>query len=206
MRHTADAPRGVMDYLFVELMLWGREQGYRWFNLGMAPLAGLEARTLAPLWSRAGRARLPPRRALLQLPGPAPVQGQVRSRLGAPLPRLPRRPRPPARPGRRRRADRRGVPRAWWRSRNQRTPDATRCSFAVRLIASGSLGNLFVRATDDTVCSPGGTAANRERQAVDPTAPAAAPTTPDGASTTPGPCCRDERESPAAAFFTSATS
>jgi phosphatidylglycerol lysyltransferase len=54
MRHTADAPTAVMDYLFVELMLYGKEQGYRWFNLGMAPLAGLEARTIAPLWSRLG--------------------------------------------------------------------------------------------------------------------------------------------------------
>jgi phosphatidylglycerol lysyltransferase len=54
MRHTADAPNGVMDYLFVALMLWGRDQGFRWFNLGMATLSGLEARSLAPLWSRLG--------------------------------------------------------------------------------------------------------------------------------------------------------
>lgn len=54
MRHTQDAPPGVMDYLFLELMLWGAAEGYRWFNLGMAPLAGLETRTIAPLWSRLG--------------------------------------------------------------------------------------------------------------------------------------------------------
>src|SRR6185295_15684204 len=54
MRHTLDAPPGVMDYLFLELMLWGAAEGYRWFNLGMAPLAGLEARAIAPLWSRLG--------------------------------------------------------------------------------------------------------------------------------------------------------
>jgi phosphatidylglycerol lysyltransferase len=54
MRHRPDAPGGVMDYLFVELMAWGREQGYRWFNLGMAPLSGLESRALAPLWTRVG--------------------------------------------------------------------------------------------------------------------------------------------------------
>jgi phosphatidylglycerol lysyltransferase len=54
MRFDADAPRGVMDYLFTELMLWGRAQGFRWFNLGMAPLAGLERRPLAPLWHRVG--------------------------------------------------------------------------------------------------------------------------------------------------------
>jgi phosphatidylglycerol lysyltransferase len=54
MRHVADAPSVIMDYLFVEIMLWGREQGYHWFNLGMAPLSGLEARAIAPLWSRLG--------------------------------------------------------------------------------------------------------------------------------------------------------
>lgn len=55
MRHTSAAPRGVMDFLFVELMLWGRAQGYRWFNLGMAPLAGLEEHRLAPAWHKVGR-------------------------------------------------------------------------------------------------------------------------------------------------------
>jgi phosphatidylglycerol lysyltransferase len=55
MRHTAAAPKGVMDFLFTELMLWGRAEGYRWFNLGMAPLAGLEAHRLAPAWHKVGR-------------------------------------------------------------------------------------------------------------------------------------------------------
>jgi len=54
MRFGPDAPRGAMDYLFVELMLWGRAQGYRWFNLGMAPLSGLERHPLAPAWHRVG--------------------------------------------------------------------------------------------------------------------------------------------------------
>jgi phosphatidylglycerol lysyltransferase len=52
MRYTADAPESVMEYLFIELMLWGREQGYGNFSLGMAPLSGLESRSLAPLWNR----------------------------------------------------------------------------------------------------------------------------------------------------------
>ncbi len=54
MRFGPDAPRGSMDYLFIELMLWGRAQGYRWFNLGMAPLSGLERHPLAPAWHRVG--------------------------------------------------------------------------------------------------------------------------------------------------------
>ena len=54
MRFGEDAPRGAMDFLFVELLLWGRTQGYRWLNLGMAPLAGLETHPLAPAWHRVG--------------------------------------------------------------------------------------------------------------------------------------------------------
>jgi len=54
MRHLPGAPNGLMEYLFVELMRWGKEQGYRWFNLGMAPLSGLENHELAPLWNRLG--------------------------------------------------------------------------------------------------------------------------------------------------------
>lgn len=54
MRHTRDAPKGIMDFLFVELMLWARAEGYRYFNLGMAPLSGFEQRRLAPLWNRTG--------------------------------------------------------------------------------------------------------------------------------------------------------
>lgn len=54
MRHLPDGPAGIMDYLFIELMQWARGEGYRWFNLGMAPLSGLQNRRLAPLWMRFG--------------------------------------------------------------------------------------------------------------------------------------------------------
>lgn len=54
MRHLPAAPNGTMDFLFTELMSWGRANQYRWFDLGMAPLAGLEAQPEAPLWSRIG--------------------------------------------------------------------------------------------------------------------------------------------------------
>ena len=55
MRHSSVAPNSVMDFLFIELMLWGRAQGYHWFNLGMAPLSGLESHRLAPAWHKVGR-------------------------------------------------------------------------------------------------------------------------------------------------------
>jgi phosphatidylglycerol lysyltransferase len=54
MRYASDAPPNVMSYLLVQLMLWARNEGYQWFDLGMAPLAGLESRAFAPLWNRIG--------------------------------------------------------------------------------------------------------------------------------------------------------
>lgn len=54
MRHSTDAPPGVMDFIFTSLLLWGQSRGYRWFTLGLAPLSGLEARRLSPLWVKAG--------------------------------------------------------------------------------------------------------------------------------------------------------
>lgn len=54
MRYEPSAPNGVMEYLIVSLMLWGKVHGYHWFNLGMAPLSGLERRPVAPLWNKIG--------------------------------------------------------------------------------------------------------------------------------------------------------
>ena len=56
MRYTPDAPSGIMEYLFIQLMLWGRTQGFQWFNLGMSPLSGLEKHPLAPLSHKVGNA------------------------------------------------------------------------------------------------------------------------------------------------------
>jgi phosphatidylglycerol lysyltransferase len=54
MRYRSDAPSGLMDGLFVWLLRWGQEQGYRSFVLGMAPLSGFESSPVAPLWARMG--------------------------------------------------------------------------------------------------------------------------------------------------------
>jgi len=54
MRHLPDAPNGTMDFLFTELLLWGRQEGYRWFNFGMAPLSGLDRQAGPRLWHRFG--------------------------------------------------------------------------------------------------------------------------------------------------------
>jgi phosphatidylglycerol lysyltransferase len=55
MRFRASAPKGVMDGLLAWLLQWARQQGYQWFNLGMAPLSGLEASAVSPLWVKVGR-------------------------------------------------------------------------------------------------------------------------------------------------------
>jgi phosphatidylglycerol lysyltransferase len=54
MRHLPGAPGGIMQFLFTETMLWGKEHHFKFFRLGMAPLSGLDRRMLAPLWSRLG--------------------------------------------------------------------------------------------------------------------------------------------------------
>jgi phosphatidylglycerol lysyltransferase len=56
MRYSSTAPSGAMDCLFANLLLWGRQEGYEYMSLGMAPLSGLEGRRLAPLWHKLGDA------------------------------------------------------------------------------------------------------------------------------------------------------
>jgi phosphatidylglycerol lysyltransferase len=54
MRYLPDIRGSVMDYLFIQLMLWAKQEHYVWFGLGMAPMSGLREHRLAPLWDRAG--------------------------------------------------------------------------------------------------------------------------------------------------------
>jgi phosphatidylglycerol lysyltransferase len=54
MRYRATAPPGVMDALFARVMEWSVERRYVWFNLGMAPLAGLPVAPASRVWMRAG--------------------------------------------------------------------------------------------------------------------------------------------------------
>ncbi|WP_337270317.1 bifunctional lysylphosphatidylglycerol flippase/synthetase MprF [Oryzifoliimicrobium ureilyticus] len=54
MRFSPDAPKGSMDFLFVRIMEYLREEGFAHFNLGMAPLSGMSKRETAPVWDRIG--------------------------------------------------------------------------------------------------------------------------------------------------------
>ena len=52
MRYDDEGPDGLMDFLFAELMLWGRAQGFARMGLGMAPLSGLEPHAFSTRWGR----------------------------------------------------------------------------------------------------------------------------------------------------------
>ena len=54
MRYSEDAPKGVMEALMLHVMIWGKEQGFEQFSLGMAPLSGFEESPVASLWNRLG--------------------------------------------------------------------------------------------------------------------------------------------------------
>lgn len=54
MRYDPNISNTTMEYLFTKLMLWGKENEFQYFSLGMSPLSGLENRTLAPLWNKIG--------------------------------------------------------------------------------------------------------------------------------------------------------
>jgi phosphatidylglycerol lysyltransferase len=54
IRYQPDSPNGIMDYLFTCVFIWGHQQGYERFNIGMAPLSGLDDHPLSPLWHQLG--------------------------------------------------------------------------------------------------------------------------------------------------------
>ncbi len=56
MRHVGSIPNVGMEFLFLRLCVILKEEGCRWFDLGMAPLSGLSASEAAPFWHRLGRA------------------------------------------------------------------------------------------------------------------------------------------------------
>ncbi len=54
MRYLPEEASGMMEFLFIEAMTHFRDTGAQEFSLGMAPLAGLEARKGGRLWNRFG--------------------------------------------------------------------------------------------------------------------------------------------------------
>jgi phosphatidylglycerol lysyltransferase len=54
MRYRPGVSKILMDALFVRLLFYAKSEGYRWFNLGAAPLSGLSGHALASRWNRLG--------------------------------------------------------------------------------------------------------------------------------------------------------
>jgi phosphatidylglycerol lysyltransferase len=52
MRYVKDSPHGIMDFLFASLMLYGKGEGYRHFNLGIAPFSGFIYHPLGARWDK----------------------------------------------------------------------------------------------------------------------------------------------------------
>ena len=122
MRYLRAAPPSAMEYLFLKILLWAKDEGYAWLNLGMAPLAGLEARAAAPLWNRVGALAFRYGEQFYNFQGLRQLQEQVRSRVAAEVPRLHRRPRAAARARQRRDASSRAACAASWRSEVEPSP------------------------------------------------------------------------------------
>lgn len=54
MRYDPNGPNRVMDALFTELLLWGKDNGFRSFSLGGSPLSGFAKHPLACTWHKLG--------------------------------------------------------------------------------------------------------------------------------------------------------
>lgn len=54
MRYAENAPSNLMEYLFINVIYWGKERGYKRFSLGMAPLSGINDSEFASTWNKVG--------------------------------------------------------------------------------------------------------------------------------------------------------
>ena len=52
LRYRPESPAGIIDYMLIHTMLWGKQQDYEWFNLGMAPLSGMGEHDFSPGWNK----------------------------------------------------------------------------------------------------------------------------------------------------------
>ena len=54
MRYRPQCSNILMDALFARLLLYAKDEGFSWFNLGAAPLSGLKEHPLASIWNKRG--------------------------------------------------------------------------------------------------------------------------------------------------------
>ena len=86
MRFGIAAPRSAMEFLLIKLMLHLRDQGYRSFNLGMAPLSG-RSRVRRPRSGTASAASSSSTANATTISGAFARSSRSSIRTGSPLPR-----------------------------------------------------------------------------------------------------------------------
>jgi phosphatidylglycerol lysyltransferase len=52
MRYRPTETEGIISFKLIRTMIWGHQERYEWFNLGMEPLSGMEEHDLSPSWSK----------------------------------------------------------------------------------------------------------------------------------------------------------
>lgn len=52
IRFRPATPPELTDYLLAQSVLWSKQQGYKWFNLGIAPLSEMDEKKLEPRWAK----------------------------------------------------------------------------------------------------------------------------------------------------------
>lgn len=52
LRYRPESPAGIIDYMLIHTMLWGKQEGFEWFDLGMAPLSGMDEHDFSPGWNK----------------------------------------------------------------------------------------------------------------------------------------------------------
>ncbi|PAU93936.1 hypothetical protein CK503_09705 [Aliifodinibius salipaludis] len=52
LRYRPESPAGIIDYMLIHTMLWGKQENFEWFNLGMAPLSGMDEHDFSPGWNK----------------------------------------------------------------------------------------------------------------------------------------------------------
>ena len=98
IRHIANAPTGILDFLLVEAIVWAKRPRLPSRKPWLGAAAGARPSGHGVTMGAAWNLPVPSRRALLGLQRTAPSQGQVCSALGAALCQLPARSRFGSRP------------------------------------------------------------------------------------------------------------
>lgn len=52
LRYHPEAPEAMIDFMVVQSMLWGQQEGYAWYDLGIAPLSGMDEHDFSPSWNK----------------------------------------------------------------------------------------------------------------------------------------------------------